>query len=598
MAEKKKPFDLGNTLADILGSVPGSDTGREQITYLDINVLDADKENFYSMEGLDELAVNIELVGLQQPLRVRENPDMPGRYLIVSGHRRRAAIWTLYEEDPERWGSVPCIIEPAAASAQLQQLRLIYANAGTRQMSSADTAKQAAEVERLLYELKEQGYDFPGRMRDHVAEACKVSKTRLATLKVIRDNLISEWKRLWEGNKINETCAYAIAQQPADVQRKIAQLTKNPDYLTEWRIVNMAKKIEQSRERTCERSGGKCTYADALLRVEFLEEGCHSCSSYKCCLSCYNFTNCKFICSNLGYLQLEKKREKKAARQAEREAEKNADAVLIERAKECWSRFGALRRKSGKTIKECTEARGDRYYDFHNAGADEEHERGEGKWSPHTPMPWGTIQADDVNRIIATADLFGCSTDYLLGRAPEPTPAASEHIPAWKLLKCEDGWKRAITAADAAGVDIKEILAALFYGGNAEDVRDEDAQAVRDFADGGDAANVTDLPWEFPEELIYVADLLHCSTDYLLGRSPEPTPAPAASAAEPLQFRSGHPDHDTVCWCIFAYGEAGTSAQPARWMAGNWYFYNISATIDAECLGWIELPDYEGVLRK
>lgn len=216
-----KSFDLGNALADVLGKVSDPDRAPEQIALIDLPLIDADERNFYSVEGVEELAANIELVGLLDPLRVRENPDMPGRYLIVSGHRRRAALWTLYEEAPEKWGKVPCIVEPAAASPELQELRLIYANADTRRMSSADLAKQAERVKMLLYKLKGQGMEFPGRMRDRVAEACKVSATRLAQLKVIREKLIDVYRLLWDAGKLNETCAYTLAKEPKDVQRRV-----------------------------------------------------------------------------------------------------------------------------------------------------------------------------------------------------------------------------------------------------------------------------------------------------------------------------------------------------------------------------------------
>ena len=62
---------------------------REQIEYIDIDRIDDDPRNFYELSGLDELAANIELLGLQQPIRVRPGEE-PGRYVIVSGHRRRA----------------------------------------------------------------------------------------------------------------------------------------------------------------------------------------------------------------------------------------------------------------------------------------------------------------------------------------------------------------------------------------------------------------------------------------------------------------------------------------------------------------------------
>lgn len=229
----KAKFDLGDSLAGILGNVSPSDTP-EQITYIDIASLDASTENFYSMEGLDELAANIELVGLQQPLRVRENPDMRGRYFIVSGHRRRAALWTLYEEAPEKWGRVPCIIERTDDSPELRELKLIMANADTRRMSSADLAKQAERVEMLLYQLKEQGYEFPGRMRDHVAEACKVSATKLAELKVIREKLIDVYRLLWDAGKLNESCAYTLAKESREVQRRVFEEYGAGEVVLSW----------------------------------------------------------------------------------------------------------------------------------------------------------------------------------------------------------------------------------------------------------------------------------------------------------------------------------------------------------------------------
>ena len=71
----KKGFDL----AAVLGSVSNLDTGattdREQIEYIDIDLIDADDRNFYELPGIEDLAANIQLVGLQQPLRVRDGAD-------------------------------------------------------------------------------------------------------------------------------------------------------------------------------------------------------------------------------------------------------------------------------------------------------------------------------------------------------------------------------------------------------------------------------------------------------------------------------------------------------------------------------------------
>ena len=202
-------FNLG----DALKAVSAAGTDREQIEYIELNRIEEDPRNFYLLSGIDELAANIELCGLQQPLRVRpiEGTD---HFILVSGHRRRAAIAALAQEDADRWNQVACIVERDAISPTLQQLRLIYANAHTRKMTPAETSRQAEEVTSLLYQLKEEGYEFPGRMRDHVAEAVGVSKSKLARLKVIRENLDPSWVDAWEDGTLTEAQAYALAQMP------------------------------------------------------------------------------------------------------------------------------------------------------------------------------------------------------------------------------------------------------------------------------------------------------------------------------------------------------------------------------------------------
>ena len=176
-------------ITSVLKNVPGTGTGEDQIEYIDLDMIDPDPENFYSLDGLDDLAANIELIGLQQPLRVR--PGEGSHVIVVSGHRRRAACLMLRDGGTEKFNRVACIREKDAVSAAMRELRLIYANASTRVMSSAEMSKQAERVEMLLYQLKEEGIiEFPGRMRDHVAEACRISKTKLARLHAIRHNLV------------------------------------------------------------------------------------------------------------------------------------------------------------------------------------------------------------------------------------------------------------------------------------------------------------------------------------------------------------------------------------------------------------------------
>ena len=216
-------FDMGEFAKTLAQPVSESGTGREQIEYIDMDLLDSDPGNFYELRDLDSLADNIATIGLQQPIRVRDGEN--GHAVIVSGHRRVAAIRKLVEDGRTDLREVPCIREKGDASPALRELRLIYANSSTRALSSPEISQQVEKVRELLYQLKEEGYEFPGRMRDHVAEACKISKSKLARLDVIRKSLdASIRKAYWDGpqsKSLSEDAAYTLARLPVDVQRQV-----------------------------------------------------------------------------------------------------------------------------------------------------------------------------------------------------------------------------------------------------------------------------------------------------------------------------------------------------------------------------------------
>ena len=91
----------------------------------------------------------------------------------------------------------------------MAELQLILANSTARVLSNAEISKQAERMEVLLYQLKEEGYEFPGRMRDQVAAACRVSAPKLARLKVIRERLKApEFLLLFEKDRLAEQAAY------------------------------------------------------------------------------------------------------------------------------------------------------------------------------------------------------------------------------------------------------------------------------------------------------------------------------------------------------------------------------------------------------
>ena len=436
-------FELGDLFKDDLKKV--SDFSTTTLQEIDINLLDSDERNFYALDGIDELAANIELVGLQQPIRVRVNPDMPGRYFIVSGHRRRAALWKLYEEQPEKWGTVPCIVESDSVSPAMQELRLIYANSDTRKMKDADLAKQAERVQALLYQLKEEGVEFPGRMRDHVAEACKVSAAKLATLKVIREKLVSDLQPRFESGKLPTETAYQLARLPDGLQ---VQLCKAVPQLITQNVVRINNAIADGADyntpHTCP-DGKRCGHADAFIRHDAHEY--NACKGLKCCLDCEQATRSWSPCSN-ACSKAKKMKQEKAAKEKAKD-----DAIA---AKEQAKRDKVMQ-ADAKRIMKAVDAAGiddDEVIALSYTSYKISSIRAVANGEPSGRRGYqseGTYKFYYAQEARAAAKLLHCSADYLLGLTDELQLTAAAAL-EWKtgnpkedglyIVKYDDGGKK------------------------------------------------------------------------------------------------------------------------------------------------------------
>ena len=417
-------FDLG----ELLKNVSNSDTGREQIEYISLDLIDEDPNNFYQLSDIPLLADNISLCGLQQPIRVRQQEN--GRYKIVSGHRRRAAMEMLVADGYDQWKEAPCIVEQDSASPTLQQLRLIYANANTRKMSSAELSEQALQVEKLLYQLKEEGYDFPGRMRDHVAEAVCASKTKLARLKVIRENLAKCWLPLWKRSNLSESTAYELAQLSEDCQQLIYDSRKSDDdrrYMHASTVDCYAERFQRIEKLKCKKTKNHpCENRERKFKkaVEIDRYTYFHCSS--CCSNCSMLTSCRYACPKLADLVKKLRAENKEKRQANKIAQEKKDKPTIEFIQDVYSRIGAARAAAQVSARALFNAQG-KFCSEKGMNELEELEAGTAKVTTSTELPFGhSFNVSMAEKLIKVGDVLNCSIDYLLGRteqmelAPDP----------------------------------------------------------------------------------------------------------------------------------------------------------------------------------
>lgn len=435
-------FDLGS-FAQTLQAVPETGTeGPERIEYIPLDQLHEDARNFYTVSGVEDLAANIQLCGLMDPLRVSKAED---GYTIVSGHRRFAALSLLAKED-SRFSKAACIVDPGTESPQMQELRLLYANADTRRMSGADIARQAERVQELLYELKEQGVEFPGRMRDHVAEACKISKSKLSRLEAIRSHLAPDIRKAyWDGpekGRLNEAAAYSLSRLPEDYQRQVVDAYRRGyrgDIGLKWLTAGVVDKIRDdiktAGELLCKECGGACINRAGkdhhIIQARIKSPYSYSTCAKACCRICASFLSCKDVCPRLKDAQRQARADSRVQAQQEKAARAAKEAPAIEQIRAIWQRFAALRKQAGLTP---DEYKGKIDCPWMMPERDMlEQEGGAAKITPETLLPYGGhVHLSDIKRWAAAADALGCSVDYLMMRTDDLRPLAP--VPGQQLV--------------------------------------------------------------------------------------------------------------------------------------------------------------------
>lgn len=415
-------------LSDMLNEVSKLDTGAQaQMEYIDIDLIDANDSNFYKLSNLKPLADSIAMDGLQQPLIVMPNGE---RYTLLSGHRRRAAIQMLVTDadDPrEDLRQVPCI-KRTYKSAAMAELQLILANSTARVLTSAETMRQAERLEMVLYQLKEEGHEFPGRMRDQVAAACKVSASKLARLKVIREKLIPEYMELFEKNALPEQPAYLMAGFPAEFQLQCFKACKNPNGRA-VELLRKAYKTGKKYESDLQCPDGKaCSHSRAFLSHD-LKDPWTSCYGETCCLNCTYATRDWSPCSQMCKAAKERRSEKQAAKKERKEREKEKQQKKYERESQ----------KNAQRLLAAFDAAGldDKVkfsWDYRETSGKQLRSYAEGDFSKASVYYGPILNPRDAKgtNLIITSALFGCSTDYLLGITDELKPSVPAQPAGWQ----------------------------------------------------------------------------------------------------------------------------------------------------------------------
>lgn len=429
------PFDVSSIFAQQVQAVSKSDTGRE-LLQVDIDDLIANDANFYAVDEdkLEELKNSIALSGIMDPPTVTRTDD--GKYRLISGHRRTAAVRALVAEGREDLRSIPVFVR-SPKSAAMEELELIMANSTARVLTSAEISQAAQRVERLLYDLKEQGVEFPGRMRDHVAEACNVSKTKLANLHMIEENLIQDFKTQWAAGKLPDATALELARCEIALQMRLrdafARTKEFPTSAGIAKVRELAAAGVQWRPSAClhcpDRKLCPSSRDDAALRHDAL---CNSwgkhCLGEKCCMDCSygakadSWNACDQMCSRAKQYLTDKNAKAKQKEETEKERRQRGFREAIQhKAQRLVRAIDAAGLRDDKKL----------VFASYRAEPTVKTLRAYANGEFGDAHFYGTDSLDpDAKHVPELCKALRCSADYLLGLTDDlkPTPASPDPL--------------------------------------------------------------------------------------------------------------------------------------------------------------------------
>ena len=180
--------------------------------------------NFYSVEQIEELAGDILMYGLKQNLELVYEPNEQGEYRIIAGERRWLALKMLVEKGYKEFEMATCKLTTPQDSDE-EQVEIIIANA-YRIKSVKDLIEEEQRLKASLERIKAaggtiKGYDLQsGRLRDVIATMLKTSKTKIAQMESVSNNLIPEFREELTKERLTFSAAYELSGMSAEEQRE------------------------------------------------------------------------------------------------------------------------------------------------------------------------------------------------------------------------------------------------------------------------------------------------------------------------------------------------------------------------------------------
>lgn len=199
--------------------------------------------NFYSIAAVEELAGDILTFGLKQNLELVYEPCEKGEYRIVAGERRWLALKYLVSKGYKEFEMATSKLT-TPQDADEEQVEIIIANA-YRNKSVADMIEEEKRLKESLEKMKAagkqiKGYDLTsGRLRDVIASMLHMSKTKVAQIESVNNNLIPEFKEELKSERLAFSAAYELSGMSEQEQQEALERFKESGELSHKDIKTM-----------------------------------------------------------------------------------------------------------------------------------------------------------------------------------------------------------------------------------------------------------------------------------------------------------------------------------------------------------------------
>lgn len=253
--------------------------------------------NFYSIKEIEELAGEILMYGLKQNLEVVYAPCDKGDYRIIAGERRWLALKHLVSKGYKEF-EIATTKLTAPQDEDEEQIEIIIANA-YRTKSMADMIEEEARLKASLERMKSagkkvKGYDLQsGRLRDVIASMLKISKTKVAQMEAVNNNLIPEWKEELKNERLTFSAAYELSGMSEEQQREALENRAEGKELTHKEVKEMKTEKAATEENTSnmqsvsdsdtEKNQGAADEEYQTPNPENITSLCYSCTEYETC---------------------------------------------------------------------------------------------------------------------------------------------------------------------------------------------------------------------------------------------------------------------------------------------------------------------------